>query len=74
MTQSKDVVEMLDKILASLSELIKKWSIWELDLKKVLHVLHQIRKDDLAGLIEGTHKIERIHYSKIEKKKPEYKN
>ncbi len=73
MAKDKNVVELLGEILASLSELVKKWSIWDLDLKKMLHVFHQLRKDDLVGLIEGTHKIERINYPKFEKKKPEYK-
>ncbi|HEY5587765.1 MAG TPA: hypothetical protein VIK86_02280 [Candidatus Paceibacterota bacterium] len=73
MAENKNVVEMLGEYLASLSELIKKWSIWGLDLKKLLHVLHQLRKDDFIGLIEKTHKIEKIHLYNSEKKNPEFK-
>lgn len=73
MAENKNVVEMLGEYLASLSGLIKKWHIWGLDLKKILHMLHQIRKYDLIGLSEGTHRIEKIHVPKYEKEKPKFK-
>jgi hypothetical protein len=53
------VVEMLDENLASFVELVKKWLVeWEVNTKKLLNVFHQIRKEDLMGLINGTHEIE----------------
>ncbi len=54
------VVEMLGDILASLLELAKKWLVeWAVDKKKLLHMLSHIRKEDLFGLIEGTHEIKK---------------
>lgn len=58
MADYNDVVEMWEKNLASLLELAKKWLVeWEVDFKKLLHLLQNIRKDDLLGLIAGTHEI-----------------
>ncbi|MEK7228112.1 MAG: hypothetical protein AAB681_02010, partial [Patescibacteria group bacterium] len=52
------VVEMLGDNLASLLELAKKWLVdWAVDAKKLLHALQNIRKDDLLGLVDGTHEI-----------------
>ena len=49
---------MLGDNLASLLELAKKWLIdWTIDTKKLLHALQNIRKEDLNGLISGTHEI-----------------
>lgn len=58
MADYKKVVEMLGDNLASLLELAKKWLIdWKIEPKKLFHVFQQIRKDDLNGLIAGTHEI-----------------
>lgn len=52
------VVEMLGDNLASLLELAKKWLVdWAVDRKKLLDTLHQIHKEDLVGLKDGTHEI-----------------
>lgn len=60
MAENKEVVEMFDKFLASLIKLIKKWLIeWSVDTKKLLHALHNLRKEDIIGLQEGTHIIVR---------------
>ncbi len=73
MATQKDVVEMLVKYLASLSELLQKWNLWGIDLTKILHVLHQVRKDDLIGLSDGTCEIRKVYVSKQEQKKPEFR-
>lgn len=58
MADYKKVVEMLGDNLASLLELAKKWLIdWKIEPKKLFHLFQQIRKDDLNGLIAGTHEI-----------------
>jgi hypothetical protein len=63
----KKVVEMLGENLASFLELAKKLLIdWKVEPKKLLHLGHNIPKDDLLGLIAGTHEIKEI-------KKPESK-
>ena len=57
----KKVVELLGENLAALLELCKKWFIeWRLDFKKTLDLFHQLRKDDVFGLIAGTHQIVKI--------------
>lgn len=62
----KKVVEMLGDNLASLLELAKKWLIdWVVDRKKLLDMLHQIRKEDLMGLISGTHEIKAKQQSTV---------
>lgn len=54
----KKVVEILGENLESLLELAKKWLFdWAINAKKLLHTLHNIRKEDLNGLISGTHEI-----------------
>lgn len=63
----KKVVEMLGERLASVLELLKKWLIdWSLDTDKLLHFAHQVRKEDLLGLLEGTHKVVRIEKGKLQ--------
>lgn len=58
MADYKKVVEMLGEHLASFLELAKKLLIdWAIEPKKLLHTLHQIRKEDLVGLVAGTHEI-----------------
>lgn len=56
---NKDVVErMLGKSFASMLGLATKWlDEWKIELDKLLHSLHQIRKEDLIGLVTGTHQI-----------------
>ncbi len=49
---------MLGEHLASFLELAKKLLLdWAIEPKKLLHTLHQIRKEDLTGLVAGTHEI-----------------
>lgn len=63
MADYEKVVEVLGENLASLLELAKKWLItWGLNPKKLLHVLQNIRKDDLLGLVAGTHEIKMIEH------------
>jgi len=58
MANYKEVVEMLGENLASLLELAKKWFIdWAVEPKKLLNSFQYIRKEDLNGLIAGTHEI-----------------
>jgi hypothetical protein len=58
MANYQKVVEMLGENLASFLELAKKLLIdWKVDPKRLLHILQNIRKEDLVGLIEGTHSI-----------------
>lgn len=58
MAENKEVVEMFDKFLASLVKLLTKWlTEWAVDSRKLFHALQQVRKQDLIGLIEGTHEI-----------------
>ncbi len=66
MADYKKVVEMLGEHLASFLELAKKMLIdWAIEPKKLLHTLHQIRKSDLVGLIEGTHEITHKRFGKL---------
>lgn len=52
------VVEMLGENLASFLELAKKWLVdWSVDTKKLFHFFHNIKKEDLVGLLDGTHQI-----------------
>ena len=52
------VVEMLGENLASFLELAKKLLIdWGVDPKRLLHMLQNLRKADLIGLLDGTHEI-----------------
>lgn len=58
MADYKKVVGMLGENLASFLEVAKKLLVdWSIDPKKLLHLLQNVRKDDLAGLIVGTHEI-----------------
>ncbi len=58
MTSYKKVVEMLGESLASLLELAKRWLIdWGMEPKKLLYLLLHLRKEDLVGLLAGTHEI-----------------
>jgi len=67
----KKVVEMLGENLASFLELSKKLLIdWKVEPKKLLHFLQNIRKDDLIGLMEGTHEVREI--PKKDTQKEEY--
>lgn len=55
---AKNVVEMLEENLASFLGLAKKWLVdWSVETKKLLHFFHNLRKEDLIGLLEGTHRI-----------------
>jgi len=72
MADYKKVVEMLGENLASLLELAKKWFIiWEMNTKKVIHILSHFKKADLQGLIDETHhiipKIENNQFPWVEK-------
>ena len=69
MADYKKVVEMLGENLASFLKLSEKFLIdWKVDVKKFLHTFHNIPKDDLLGLIAGTHEIKQI--KKLEEPKP----
>lgn len=58
MADYKQVVEMLGENLASFLELAKKLFVdWAMEPKKLLHLFQNIRKDDLLGLMAGTHEI-----------------
>jgi hypothetical protein len=58
MADNQEVVEMSEKFLASLFGLFKKWVIdWAINSQKLFHILQQVRKEDLIGLVEGTHEI-----------------
>ena len=58
MADYKKVVGMLGENLASFFEVAKKLLIdWSIDPKKLLHLFQNFRKDDLIGLISGTHEI-----------------
>jgi hypothetical protein len=58
MADYKKVVQMLGENLASFLELAKKLLVdWGLDPKKLLHLFQNFRKDDLVGLMAGTHEI-----------------
>lgn len=58
MADYKKVVLMLGENLASFLELSKKFLIdWAIEPKKLLHLLQHIRKEDLFGLLHGTHEI-----------------
>lgn len=64
-----EVVEMLGENLASFLELTKKWLIeWGIDFKNLLHFFHNLKKDDLIGLLNGTHQIQMAVVSKVFKK------
>lgn len=39
----------------SWKSLLKKWIDWEVDFKKLLHLLQQVKKEDLMGFINGTY-------------------
>ncbi len=57
----KKVVEMLGENLASFLELAKKWLVdWSVDTKKLLHFFHNIKKEDLIGLLDGTHAVQKL--------------
>lgn len=58
MASYEKVVGLLGANLASFLELAKKLLIdWAIEPKKLLHLFQNIRKEDLIGLIEGTHEI-----------------
>ena len=58
MATYKEVVGVLGENLASLLELAKRWlTEWAIEPKELLHLFQNIRKDDLMGLIAGTHEI-----------------
>lgn len=58
MADYKEVVEMLGDNLASFLEVSKKFLIdWGVGPKKLLHFLHNIPKDHLLGLLNGTHEV-----------------
>ncbi len=55
------VVELLGENPAILLELCKKWFIdWKIDFKKLIDLFHQLHKDDVLGLLNGTHKIVKV--------------
>lgn len=57
----KKVIEMLGENLASFLELAKKWLVdWSVETKKLLHTFHNLKKEDLLGLIAGTHEIKAV--------------
>lgn len=64
-----EVVEMLGENLASFLELAKKWLVeWKIDFKSVLHLFHNLKKDELIGLLNGTHQIQTIFVLKVFRK------
>jgi hypothetical protein len=60
----QQVVEALGENLASSLELLKKWLGWFGNFKRLLDCFHQLRKEDLVGLVNGTHKIVRVKEDK----------
>ncbi len=60
MATYKQVVGVLGENLASWFSLGLKWLNWKIDFSKLLHQFHQLKKDDLVGLIAGTHKISAV--------------
>ncbi|MEI8269918.1 MAG: hypothetical protein WCG45_00980 [bacterium] len=55
---NEEVVVMWEKNLASLIELAKKLLVeWGIKFNDLLHFFQNIRKDDMLGLIAGTHEI-----------------
>ncbi len=70
MATYEKVVGLLGVNLASFLELAKKLLIdWAIEPKKLLHLFQNIRKEDLIGLIDGTHEIK----AKAVEAKPEAK-
>ncbi len=58
MATYEKVVGLLGANLASFLELAKKLLIdWAIEPKKLLHLFQNIRKEDLIGLVDGTHEI-----------------
>jgi hypothetical protein len=58
MASYEKVVGLLGANLASFLELAKKFLIdWAIEPKKLLHLFQNMRKEDLIGLIDGTHEI-----------------
>jgi hypothetical protein len=58
MADYKEVVEMLGDNLASFLGITKKFLIdWAIKPKELLHLFHNLAKDDLLGLLNGTHEI-----------------
>jgi len=61
MAEYQKVIEMLGDNFASFLELVKKLFVdWAVNPKQLLHMLQNIRKADLLGLIAGTHEIKAI--------------
>lgn len=61
----KKVVEVLGENLASTLELLKKWFVeWSVDVPKLLHYGQNMKKEDLLGLVAGTHKVVPIQVDK----------
>lgn len=57
MADYQKVVEMFGDSFASWLTLLKKWIDWGIDFKKLMNMLHHVRKEDLLGFAEGTHSI-----------------
>lgn len=57
MADYQKVVEMFGDSFASWLNLLKKWIDWGIDFKKLMNMLHHVRKEDLLGFAEGTHSI-----------------
>jgi hypothetical protein len=58
MAYYQKVVKMLGENLASFLELAKKLLVdWGVDPKQLLHLLHNISKEEFVGLINKTHEI-----------------
>lgn len=58
MADYKKVFQMLGENPASFLELTKKLLVdWGIDPKKLLTLIHNFRKEDLLGLLAGTHEI-----------------
>jgi len=64
MASYKKVVEMFGENLASSLKLLSKWLDWFGSFKPLLDYFHQLRKEDLMGLVAGTHKVVLIEIDK----------
>ena len=65
MTAYKQVVALLGKDPASLLQLLVKLLVeWKLDFQKFLHMLQNLKKEHIIGLMDGTHEVVKISSQK----------